>query len=112
MLFVLSLLAVNINSKTVLRMEYGELPNAALKMEMFLQTVVQEISDRINIDLANSEHLKTAEVINAWEWVVELITLLVENILQSLGKGCCIINLSQFINFLFTFDSLNRDLIL
>ena len=93
------LVSTTCHSKTVLRMEYGELPNAALKMEMFLQAVIQEISDRVNIDLATSEHLKTVEVINVWEWLVELVTMVVENIVQSLGKECCIINLSQHFTF-------------
>ena len=95
-LLVFLLVASICHSKTVLRMQYGELPNAALKMELFLQAVIQEISDRVNIDLAASEHLKSAEVINAWEWVVELVTMMVENFVESLGKECCIINLSQY----------------
>ena len=71
---------------TIVQHNYGVLPNFAIKMEGFFQQIIQKIYDKVDIGLPYNEHLKTAEVISAWEFIVELFRLLSEIMMEGLGE--------------------------
>ena len=71
---------------TIVQHKYGVLPNAAIEVEKFVQRIRQEIFDRFDFGLPYTGHLKTGDVITIKEFVVELGNIVIDTIMQVLGR--------------------------